>query len=92
MKGIFVAITVMNWTLASSGRDAIYTTARATSAGSIVGSTATVPFACGTPFFILSAIPVDAFPMSIWPQAISYFRPSRDVTLVRPVTPCFDAV
>ena len=56
MKGILVAMTVINWTLASRGRDAMYTTARATSAGSIVGSTAIVPFGWGTPFFILSAM------------------------------------
>src|SRR5204863_989269 len=31
---------------------------------------------------------VRAFPMSIWPQAISYFRPSRDVDFVRPVIAC----
>jgi len=35
IKGIFVAITVMNWTFASSGREAMYTTASATCRASI---------------------------------------------------------
>jgi hypothetical protein len=35
------------------------------------------------------AIGVIALPMSIWPQAISYFRPSSAVALVRPVMACF---
>src|SRR6516165_1379280 len=30
--------------------------------------------------------------MSIWPQAMSYFRPSRDADLVRPVIACLVAV
>ena len=37
-------------------------------------------------------ISVAALPMSIWPQAMSYFRPSSDVDLVSPVTACFVAV
>ena len=39
-----------------------------------------------------SVISVAALPMSIWPQAMSYARPSSDVDLVRPVTACFAAV
>src|SRR5207245_7170273 len=35
---------------------------------------------------------VAAFPMSIWPQAMSYLRPSSDVDLVKPVIACFVAV
>ena len=35
---------------------------------------------------------VSALPMSIWPQAMSYFRPSSDVDLVRPVIACLVAV
>ena len=30
-----------------------------------------------------------ALPMSIWPQAMSYLRPSREVDFVRPVIACF---
>ena len=48
MNGILVAMIVMNCTLASSGRLAIWTTALATWATSISGSTAMEPFACGT--------------------------------------------
>src|SRR6266851_5476591 len=51
-----------------------------------------VPLACGTPFFIRSVIGVAALPMSIWPQAMSYFRQSREVDLVRPVMACLVAV
>ncbi len=43
MNGILVAITVMTWTLESSGRLAMKATARPTSAASMVGSTATEP-------------------------------------------------
>src|SRR5213594_1146645 len=50
------------------------------------------PFACGTPVAILAAISVAALPMSIWPQAMSYFRPSSAVALVRPVIACLVAV
>ena len=34
---------------------------------------------------------VAALPMSIWPQAMSYWRPSSDNDLVRPVSPCLVA-
>ena len=70
----------------------MYTTARATCCGSIVGSTSTEPLACGTPDSILSAIAVAALPTAIWPQAMLYFLPSREVYLVRPVMACFEAV
>jgi len=46
MKGILVAMIVMNCTFASNGRLAMYATARATCSTSIVGSTATTPWAC----------------------------------------------
>src|SRR2546425_35808 len=92
MNGILVAMTVRNCTLASSGRLAMYTTARATCWTSIVGSAAMEPFGCGTPVFILAVSSVSALPMSIWPQAMSYFRPSREVDLVRPVMACLVAV
>src|SRR3990172_2214844 len=91
-KGILVAMTVRNCTLASSGRLAIYTTDRATCCTSIVGSTSTDPLACSTPLLILAVSSVAALPMSIWPQAMSYFRPSSEVDLVRPVIACFVAV
>src|SRR5689334_19557512 len=58
----------------------------------MVGSGAMVPLACGTPDFIFSVSGVAAFPMSIWPQAMSYLRPSSDVDRVRPVIACFVAV
>src|ERR1700694_4642819 len=35
---------------------------------------------------------VKALPMSIWPQAMSYLRPSSDVALVRPLMACLVAV
>jgi hypothetical protein len=41
---------------------------------------------------IRMAMSVAALPISICPQAISYFRPSSDVYLVRPVIACFVAV
>src|SRR2546428_11377954 len=87
-NGILFAITVMNRTFASSGIPAMQSTAFATFSTSIVGSTATVPFGCGTPLAIRSVIGVAALPMSIWPQAMSYFRPSSDVALVSPVIAC----
>ena len=55
---------------------------------SITGSGAIAPWACGTPAFMRPPIAVSALPMSIWPQAMSYFRPSSAVALVRPVTAC----
>src|SRR5881396_1074583 len=46
------------------------------------------PFAWGTPFFIRAVSGVSALPMSIWPHAMSYFRPSSAGDLVRPVIAC----
>src|SRR5215475_1195336 len=51
-----------------------------------------VPLACGTPDAILAARSVFALPMSIWPHAMSYLRPSSDVDFVSPVIACFVAV
>ncbi len=56
------------------------------------GSGPTVPLACLTPWAIRSVNGVTALPMSIWPQAMSYFLPSSESVLVRPVTPCLVAV
>ena len=39
-----------------------------------------------------AVISVAALPMSIWPQAMSYFLPSSEVDLVRPVIACLVAV
>jgi len=86
------AITVRNWTLASGVTDAISTTARATLSTSIVGSSMTVPLACGTPRCIRAVISVSALPTSIWPHEMSYLRPSSEVDLVRPVTACLAVV
>ncbi len=91
-NGIFVAITVMNSTLASSGRQAMWTTASATLCTSMTASAATLPLACGTPTVIAAAISVSALPMSIWPQAMSNGRPSSASVLVSPVTACLVAV
>src|SRR4051812_1252382 len=92
MYGILVAITVRNWTFASSGRLAMYTIERATWSRSSVGSVAVEPSAWSVPVIIGPAMSVAAFPMSIWPQAMSYARPSRDVALVSPVIACLVAV
>src|SRR5205823_4808355 len=70
----------------------MYTTARATCSRSSRGSTAISPFACGTPWSMACVISVAALPMSIWPHAMSYLRPSSDVDLVKPVIACFVAV
>src|SRR5439155_20274137 len=56
------------------------------------GSGATPPFACGTPFAIRAARSVRALPTSFWLQAMSYFLPSSEVDLVRPVSACLVAV
>jgi len=70
----------------------MYTTARATWVGSILGSGRIDPSTCGTPASIRAVMSVAALSMSICPQAMSYFRPSSDVDLVRPVIACFVAV
>jgi hypothetical protein len=87
-----VAITVMNGTLASRGRLAMYATARPTSLTSMVGSTRIDPSGWRTPSAIRAVIGVSALPMSIWPQAMSWARPSRAVVLVSPVIACFVAM
>ena len=89
MNGILVAITVMNCTFESSGSEAMKTTERATSCTSIVGSGATEPLAWGMPVFMFAAMPLAALPMSIWPQAMLYLRPSSEVERVSPVIACF---
>src|SRR5262245_66428445 len=81
-------MTVMNSTFVSSGIRAMQMTALATFSTSIVGSIIVVPLGCGTPFAIRSVIGVAALPMSTWPQAMSYLRPSSDVALVSPVIAC----
>src|SRR5262249_29580215 len=66
-NGILLAMIVMNCTFADSGKSAICSTASATCSTSISGSTATCPFACGTPLAMRAAISVAALPMSICP-------------------------
>ena len=92
MYGIVVAVMVRNWTLVSSGSEAMYSTASATCRGSKTGSTATHPLACGMPRVMGSVMSVAALPMSICPQAMSKARPSRDSDLVSPVIACLVAV
>ncbi len=79
---------VMNCTLVSSGSLAMETMALATCDTSKSGSGATVPLAWGTPLDMRAASGVSALPMSIWPQAMSYLRPSSEVDLVSPVMAC----
>lgn len=81
-----------NWMLASSGSSAMCRTVRATSATSMVGSGAIRPSAWRTPRPIAAVMSVAALPMSIWPQAIRYGRPSSESDLVSPVTACLLAV
>ena len=61
---------------------------RATCSTSIKGLIAIWPLACRTPSAISTAIAVTALPMSIWPHAMSYFRPSSEVDFVILVTAC----
>ena len=70
----------------------MYTTVRATFSTSMVGSTMICPFACTIPSRMRVVISVAALPMSICPQAMSYFRPSSEVDFVSPVIACFVAV
>ena len=52
-----------------------------------------LPSACGTPLWpCRPVISVAALPMSIWPQAMSYGRPSSASDLVSPVIACLVAV
>ena len=57
-----------------------------------MGSGASEPSACGTPWLICAVMAVAALPMSICPQAMSWARPSREMDLVRPVIACLVAV
>src|SRR5216684_318850 len=91
-NGILVAITVMNWTLASGVTVDMKTTARATFCTSMTGSTTTSPLGCGTPRVMRWVISVSALPTSIWPHEMSYLRPSSEVDLVRPVIACLALV
>ena len=84
-----VASTVMLETFASRGRLAMCSTVWATCSTSISGSGTVSPFGWSTPWAMCPAIGVKALPMSIWPQAMSYFLPSRAVALVSPVMACF---
>src|SRR3569832_2030294 len=54
------------------------------------GSCIIVPTGCITPgpLTIRSVIGVAALPMSTWPTAMSYLRPSRLEAFVRPVMAC----
>ena len=92
MYGIVVAVIVRNWTFASSGSDAMYSTASATWRASKVGSAAMEPLAWSTPRLNRSVSSVAALPMSICPQATFQARPSSEMDLVRPVTACLVAV
>ena len=74
--------------MASSGSEAMCTIARAVCSTSISGSGMIVPLAWGTPFFIRAASGVSALPMSSWPTAMSYLRPSSEAAFVSPVTAC----
>ena len=67
-------------------------TASVTCRVSISGSPRTDRLACGTPVPNAPVISVAALPMSIWPQAIRYGRPSSEIALVRPVMACLLAV
>src|SRR6202521_89107 len=52
------------------------------------GSASTLPVACNRPRAVSSLRVVAALPMSIWPQAMLYWRPSSDSELVSPVSAC----
>ena len=88
MKGIVVAVTVMNCTLASRGNPAMNSTASATCRTSKVGSGITRPSACRAPRAIPAVMSVAALPMSICPHAMPNGRPSSDSDFVSPVIAC----
>ena len=67
-------------------------TAAPTSFASMIGSGAMRPSAWRTPWVCLRAISVSALPMSIWPQAMSWARPSSAIDLVSPLTACLVAL
>ena len=76
---MFVAITVRNWTFASSGSPAMYTTASATWRD--VHHRLDADRAVGLERALRRCRRVSsvaALPMSIWPQAMLYARPSSD--------------
>src|SRR5438876_12254064 len=52
------------------------------------GSASTRPVACNRPRAVSSLRLVAALPMSIWPQAMLYCRPSKDSERVSPVSAC----
>lgn len=89
MKGICGAITVINWTFASSGNLAMCKTEDATCFTSIVASLRMLPSGCGMPVVIARAMSVSALPTSICDAQMLYNRPSSDKLLVNPVTACF---
>jgi Putative methyltransferase len=90
--GIPDAITVSDRTFAVSGSSAMYSTASATSSTDIVGSDTIDPSAWSAPAPMCWVMSVAALPMSIWPQAIPWRRPSSASALVKPLTPCLVAV
>ena len=60
----------------------------ATCSTSNVGSTLIEPSGWWVPCADFAVIGVAALPMSIWPHATLYLRPSSEVDLVRPVMAC----
>ncbi|TQM78798.1 hypothetical protein FHX81_1079 [Saccharothrix saharensis] len=58
----------------------------------MVGSGAVVPSACRTPSPMRSVNGVAALPMSIWPQAMPWRRPSSEIDFVSPVMACLLAL
>src|SRR4051812_49086111 len=90
--GILVAITVSVSTLASSGNDAMYRTARAASATSITGSGRTAPSACIVPAAEPAAMLGAAVPLSSCPPAVAEGRPARPRDPVSRVIACLVAV
>ena len=92
-NGILVAITVIVATFASSGRLGHVHEPRAPPRRRPSAARAACCRRPGsTPRRHGSVISVAALPMSIWPQAMSYARPSSDVDLVSPVIACLVAV
>ena len=76
----------------SSGRPAIVMKVATTLSIAMRGSGLMLPSACGTPPTIFSVMSEATLPMSIWPTAMSYLRPSSDAVLVMPVMACLVAV
>src|SRR3569833_2683525 len=84
VNGILVAITVMNKTLASRGKPAMYRTASATYLTSNVGSGFNEKSACKVPVENEAASEVTTKPKTNNPQTKTYWRPSSEVVFVRP--------